>query len=208
MSNASAHDSWVRLCRCGFGLLTLVAVIVQLASSPNVVNFFSFFTIQSNIIAAAVLLVGAVVVPANSRTWDLVRGAAAIYMVLTGVIYNTLLAGLEESLQTTIPWVNVVLHIVVPLVMLIDFILIPPAHAISWREAMVWSLYPLVYFIYTLTRGAVVDWYPYPFLDPQKDGGYPQVLVFSVITLLGFLGATWLMTELSAWRLRHRDPAH
>ena len=55
-----------------------MAVLVQLSGSPHVVNFFSFFTIQSNVFAAAVLLAGALFTPAAPRTWDLVRGAATM----------------------------------------------------------------------------------------------------------------------------------
>ena len=30
---------------------------------------------------------------------------------------------------------------------------------------MWWLVFPLVWTAYTLIRGAIVDWYPYPFLD-------------------------------------------
>lgn len=193
---------WVRLYRLAFALLTFVAAFVQLRDSTNVANFFSFFTIQSNLIGAAVLLVAACLVPRETRTWSLIRGAAAIYLVLTGVIYNTLLVDLAEELQTTIPWVDDVLHKIIPIVMLIDLLLVPLAHRIRWREATVWAIYPLAYFAYSLIRGPIVDWYPYPFLDPREDGGYLGVAGFSVVVLLAFLACIWVITEVNAWRLR------
>jgi hypothetical protein len=200
---AREHDWWVRAYRLGFGLVGLGTLAYLLSISPHRVNFFSFFTIQSNIIAALVLLTGAILLPTPTRRWDLVRGGAAIYMVLTGVVYNTLLTNVD-TLQTTDPWANNVVHRIMPAVMLVDFVLVPLAHRIRWREALVWTAYPLLYLVYTLVRGPIVDWYPYPFLDPREDGGYLRVTLMCIVILVGFLAVTWLMTELNAWRLRQR----
>ena len=54
-----------------------------------------------------------------------------------------------------------------------------------------WLLYPALYCVYSLIRGAFVDWYPYPFIDPLQLG-YPRVflniagliLLFIVMSLL------------------------
>ena len=200
-SMISDRSPLVRLWRVGFALLCIVAVVVQ-----NIAHFFSFFTIQSNIIGAVILLYGGLVIPAKTRVWDLIRGGATIYLMLTGVIYNLLLVDISEELQTTIPWVNHVLHIVMPLVMVIDFLLIPLVHRLQFRQTIVWSLYPLAYFAYSLIRGPIVDWYPYPFLDPRENG-YPQVFVFSLIVLVCFLATSWLLAATNNWRLDRTEPA-
>lgn len=118
---------WVRAYRVGFAALSLSAVAYQFwvgASSPSFrpVNFFSFFTIQSNLIAAAVLLWAAFPLAARwpAKTVDLVRGAAVLYLSVTGVVYGLLLAGLE--LQLTLPWVDTVLHRMMPLVLVFDWL--------------------------------------------------------------------------------------
>lgn len=208
MSNVTANSTLVRVYRLVFGLLIFAAVIYQLTLSSNWGNFFSFFTIQSNIIAGVVLLIGATQVPKGARNWDVVRGGAAIYMILTGVVYNTLLRGLDEQLQTSEPWVNLVLHQLIPVVMLLDFILIPLVHKLRPSEALVWTVYPLLYLVYSLARGPIVDWYPYPFLDPRGDGGYLQVAIISVIILVGFIAVTWLFTRYTNWRLREHSLIH
>ena len=193
---------WIRGYRALAGLAVLGTAAYLLTQSPNRGNFFSFFTIQSNVIAAVVLLIGAIALPAASLGWDLLRGGAAIFMILTGVIYNTLLVGLEGALQTTDPWANDLLHRVMPVVMLLDFLIVPLAHRVTWRQGLVWTVYPLLYLAYTLIRGPIVDWYPYPFLDPRRDGGYPRVALMCVAILIGFVVVVWLLTELNAWRLR------
>ena len=205
------QPGWIRGYRIAFALLTLAAVIYQFLEragkgSFNPVNFFSFFTIQSNLLAAAVLLVlGLRANPADrpSRGEDLARGAAVVYMAATGVVYGLLLSGYTESLQTAVPWVNNVLHRLMPLVVVADWLLRPPAHRIPFRRALLWLAYPLLWLAYTLVRGAGVRWYPYPFLDPTLSGGYLGVAAYCVAITAGFLLFSLLIIALGR-RPRHR----
>ncbi|MGA8046237.1 MAG: Pr6Pr family membrane protein, partial [Dermatophilaceae bacterium] len=67
---------------------------------------------------------------------------------------------------TAVPWDNTVLHYIVPVAMLVDYLLDRPRRRLSFRASLLWLIYPLAYAGYSLIRGAIVDWYPYPFLDP------------------------------------------
>ena len=116
--------------RIGFSLLVAAALAVQVYSTleqgRNLLNFFSFFTIQSNIIAGVVLLIvgaGTLLNVKANRQFAFIRGAATLYMVITGIVFALLLAGLAERLQLTVPWVNMVLHYLIPIVMLVDWLL-------------------------------------------------------------------------------------
>ncbi|WP_433526307.1 Pr6Pr family membrane protein [Nocardia pseudovaccinii] len=46
-------------------------------------------------------------------------------------------------------------------------------------------VYPLGYGAYTLIRGPIVDWYPYPFLDPRHQG-YVSMAMGPVVLVIGF----------------------
>jgi hypothetical protein len=112
---------WIRACRALFALLTLVAVAVQFTHSTRnlgfpAANFFSFFTIESNLFAAAVLLwtASAIANRSPASVVDRIRGAAVLYMAITGTVYGLLLAGYQQELQTTIPWLDTVLHRLIP----------------------------------------------------------------------------------------------
>jgi hypothetical protein len=174
--------------RAGLASFVLVAVLTQMADllARQVLvplNFFSYFTIQSNLIGAAVFFVAA----ANwrsgrSRTFELIRGAAVVYLAVTFVVFALLLSG--TNVDTAIPWVNAVLHQVFPLVVIADWLIDPPRWAISVRQSLVWLAYPLGWTAYTLVRGAMVGWYPYPFLNPAN-GGYGTVAVY-VVAILAF----------------------
>ncbi|KAA0956952.1 hypothetical protein FQ085_10755 [Planococcus sp. ANT_H30] len=177
----------VRGVRLALGILGLIAIIVQMTHGlrfNNLVisNFFSYFTIQSNILIVVVLVIGAVISSRQfySSRFQLIRGAVTTYIMTTGIVYFLFLRGMEAELQTTIPWVNFVLHTLLPLYALFDWLAAPSRTKISFRRMWLWILYPLSYLVYTLLRGLVVEWYPYPFLDPSI-GSYGQVLISSIM---------------------------
>ena len=189
------------LYRLFFGLLTLWAVWVQfmqgsLRESFEPANFFSFFTIESNIIAALLFIASAALTVrgGQSTTLTILRGAATLYMVVTGVVYGVLLSGLEESLQTPIPWVNAVLHYIMPAAVLLDWCIDIPKRHMLFKRALVWLAFPAAYLLYSLVRGSIVGWYPYPFLNPSYNG-YVGVFVTCIFILGGMVGLIWLLTK-------------
>lgn len=186
--------------RLGFGILVVIAIALQLITSlqqgRNIANFFSFFTIQSNILAAAALLtigIGSFLSKKATPQFALIRGAATLYMTITGIVFALLLSGLEQELQVTLPWVNIVLHYVTPAVMLLDWLIFPPAFTFSFKQTVYWLAFPAFYLCYSLIRGAIVHWYPYPFLDPVQTG-WPTVLVTSIFIAIGTVGLSWVLS--------------
>ncbi|MES5893893.1 MULTISPECIES: Pr6Pr family membrane protein [Bacillus cereus group] len=176
----------IAIYRLLLSLLAFSALITQFVTRAQVkpfnpVNFFSFFTIESNILVAVILLLSSLGTATFGRSeqFGVLRGAATVYILTTGLIYFLLLRGLEESLQTPIPWVNTVLHYIMPLAMILDWVINPPTKAITWKQATSWLVFPLLYVVYSLIRGPFVNWYPYPFLDPRI-GGYGKVLLYSI----------------------------
>ncbi len=173
--------------RLGFAVLTIVAITAQAADLyargtlvPQ--NFFSYFTIQSNVIAIVVFL-GSVAWwrTAPSLIWELARGASVVHMTITFVVFALLLSG--TNVDTALPWVDTVLHRVMPLAVIADWLIDPPRHRISFRTSLRWTTFPLLWTAYTLVRGAIVGWYPYPFLDPVN-GSYGSVAVYVVAILV------------------------
>ena len=193
--------------RLGIGLVTLGAIFVQLIDSidkdRSISNFFSFFTIQSNLLAALLLVtVGAYILMGKSgRTVAYLRGALTLYMTMTGIIYVLLLAGYEQTLQTTIPAVNIILHYFMPTVVLLDWLVFPPEKKLSLRFALIWLAYPMLYLVYSLVRGAITGWYPYPFINPILSG-WPNLIGISLSIALGTLLLTWLLVLRTSVRRR------
>jgi len=195
--------------RLVFGLLGLAAMAYQFLDlagkgTLDVVNYFSYFTIDSNLLAAAVLLIGASGSGwTRSPNWVLVRGAAVVYMSVTGIVFTLLLA--NTDVDTTIPWVNTVVHELIPLVMVADWLLDPPPGRLTQRQGLLWLGFPAVWIVYTMVRGAFANRYPYPFLHPAN-GGYATVAVYCVGILVVMAVVSALTVALGNFAAPQRRP--
>jgi hypothetical protein len=162
----------LRACRALLALMALTAIGYDAAAGPGVSDgdYFSYFTVLSNFFAVAMLLHGALrPAHARSRTVELLRGAAVVYILTTGIVYLVLLSGHAPAY----PWVNATLHYLMPVAVTVDWLLDPPRVRLDpARTAVLWMAFPVLYIIYTLARGAIVDWYPYLFVNPHRSGGY------------------------------------
>jgi hypothetical protein len=173
-----------------FGLLGLSAILTEIivlhgrgAFHPG--NFFSYFTILSNLAAAVWLLAG------SQRLWFL-RGAVTLYMLMTGVIFAVLLAPIEDAVLTAVPWDNIVLHYIMPVVLVADWFLVPPKSRVAFRHSLYWLAFPCIYVAYSLIRGSITGWYPYPFLNPDPYG-YGRIAVTVLILLVGVFAGCWVL---------------
>ncbi|MBF6544337.1 Pr6Pr family membrane protein [Nocardia brasiliensis] len=186
MSADTGTALFYRILRVVFGVLGAVALAwIPLRDlhedAFSLGSYFSFFTIQSNVLGVLVLLIGGLVDPQSHR-WQVVRGATTLYLLITGVIYAVLLANIDVML--TDRWINDVMHRVLPIVLVADWVLVPARArvALSPRLIALWLVYPLIYGAYTLIRGPLVDWYPYPFIDPRGQGYISLTIGLIVLT--------------------------
>lgn len=203
MNTTAATPSWIRILRIAFGVFGVVALAwgpvrnIDVASY-SMTNYFSYFTIQSNILGVLVLLIGGLRDP-GSRGWQVLRGAATLYLVITGIIYAVLLADIDVQMDGL--WTNTALHKVMPIVIFVDWLLVPAAISLSVRLIGSLLIYPILYGVYSLIRGEIVDWYPYPFLDPRDDGylalsgRLALMVVFFAVLAVAVIAANGLVTR-------------
>jgi len=197
--------------RLAFVATAIVAMTYQFAATAESgfqkANFFSFFTIQANLLALATLL-SLVIVTRAERTplLDGVRSGVVLYMAITGVVFALLLTGLQEELQTTIPWVDFVVHKLMPVVLVVDWLIDRPRHRLPLKVAAAWLSYIVAWFAYTLIRGGYVDWYPYPFVDVDLHG-YDGVFVRSLFLLAGMSVAALAFVWIGSRRVRRSSAA-
>ena len=181
--------------RTAVALLCLAAIGAQLGLQRHLglslLDFFSYFTILANLFASVVLLASAAGRRPAGVTAESVRGAAVAMMAIVGLVFAILLR--DADLGPLLPWVNTVTHQIMPVAVVMDWLLWPPRHAIMPRRVAPWTLFPLLYLAYVLVRGAMVGWYPYPFLDPDKVGGYGGVALYAVGILVAFLVVSALL---------------
>ena len=163
-------------------------LVIAIRTDFGLVNFFSYFTTLSNLFASAVFIADTIRIlrgAPDSARWEAVRGASVVYMAFVGIVFNTLLS--DADLGGLLPWVNVVHHLLMPLVVVIDWMLLPPRVRISLRTALLWVVVPVVYTAYSVIRGALVGFYCYPFFNPAAVGGYGGVALYCVVLLAVFV---------------------
>ncbi len=182
--------TWIRAYRLIFGLTALAAVFYNINHFDDL-NLWTHFTYESNLIAGVVLVLGATVIGRyqNPAWWDVIRGIAVISLLLTGIVYATLLGGLYNPFTTSeYTWASSVMHQLMPIVLLLDILIVPLGPRTPRWSVVFYLIFPLVYLSLTLLRGHETGYYPYDFLDPNEYGnGYAGVLTICGALLLAFI---------------------
>jgi len=132
------------------------------------------FTLQSNIMLAAVLLWAAyALLRFREEPPALVKGGVTLYMIITAVVYAlvitppvnppAVLFGLPSSQLA---------HILLPILAVVDFVLFDRHRRFPWKNALIWLSYPLIYCTFIVIRGAIAPelGYPYKFLEVPNIG--------------------------------------
>ncbi len=154
----------------------------------NAVTFFSFFTVLMNLLVALTLTVPLVSPRAPAGIWSAgpgVRSAIVTYTTIGGLIHSVVLRTLWSPMGAQLV-ADRLLHDVLPVLYFIFWLWCVEKGQITWRNVPAWLAFPLGYLAYSLLRGAIVDWYPYPFIDAAAIG-YPQVVVNSCSIMVGFV---------------------
>lgn len=164
-----------------------------LSSAEGTIRFFTYFTIECNILVAASLtfiLLGnrsrlGVFFSSNST-----QTAIAVYIFIVGLTYNLILRKLwaPQGLQLI---VDNILHGAVPLIFVIYWIAFVPKKNLQWADAARWLAYPAIYFSWVIIFGALTSFYPYPFIDVNVLG-YLTMFMHAAVLLIVFFSLGFL----------------
>ncbi|WP_037367831.1 Pr6Pr family membrane protein [Amycolatopsis orientalis] len=186
------------LARLWFGVtavVVLAALVIQIVAlvprqgqyasfGGRLANLFTYFTILSNVlvlVTAAAFARGRGASPLMRVLWL----DALVGIVVTGVVYQVALAGLYELHGLGLA-ADILLHRVTPVLCVLGWLFFAP-RVLEWRTVW-WSLlYPLVWLAFTLVRGAIDGYYPYPFVNADRLG-YGQVALNCL-----FIGAFFIV---------------
>jgi hypothetical protein len=150
------------------------------------VRLFSFFTIQSNIFVLGTSLALALNIFRDGRVWRVLRFDALLGIIITGLVYETILAPLVHpqgwALAATIGF-----HYISPWATLIGWLIFGPRPRISWVTTALGFIWPVLWLVYTFVHGAITGWYPYPFLDVTTIGLADSLRNSGVVLLIGVI---------------------
>jgi hypothetical protein len=171
----------------------------MIASAPaseiaaRTLNFFSYFTILTNVLVALAMTLPVVAggtAVGRFAASNSVRAAVTMFAVVVGVVYHLLLAATWKPTGLQL-WVDQGLHSMMPLAMLIDWLFLTPRTRLGWPEPLRWLVFPVIYGAWTLLHGGLSGWWPYWFVDVGELGleratiNFAGLLAFFAVVGLG-----------------------
>ncbi|MFJ3812565.1 Pr6Pr family membrane protein [Streptomyces sp. NPDC090073] len=212
---APVHRPLAAAFRLATALAAVAGVVLELLIGPPS-RVLSYFSVQASMIVAVVMLISA------SRAWRArrplpasVSGATLLYALVAALSYHLLLTHTSPSFSmtggTAVPerwhaqWAALqALHLLVPLAVVLDWLLLMPAGRLRLRQTAAWLLFPLAYLAFYLVRAAVLpasatDRYLYPFLDAAAHG-YRSTLANALLVGLAIYALAVLLAALDHTR--------
>jgi len=170
-----------------------------------------YFTTQSNIFAAILLLALGAGTAAQIRTSGsrgpafslapLLQGGVTLWITITFLVFATLLSSYLFSMGGAGRAAMILTHYVVPLMCLADWILFAPHGRLPRRAALLWLSYPLAYLVFSLIRAELGppvfergSRYPYFFMNADRLGWTNMAWI-----LPGFALGFWLLGLAFGW---------
>ena len=207
-------------------LIIVVSFTGIVLNSISISDFFAkllYFTIQSNVI----LIIGigyALWAIARNRPGlpPIFKGAITVYITITFLVYNLILANAPGSPPLPAGTVIVPLiggtpasdlvHIIAPTMAILDWLLFDTHGKLRWRYPLQWLIYPVAYLAFVLVRGLLVTGpfvypnlhYPYSFLDVDYIG-YGGVALNALIYGIAFwlIGLVFVLMDRMIARFKH-----
>ena len=166
-----------------------------------------YYTMHSNFVCLAYFAWLLIRQPREEQ--PAVKGGVVLCIAITGLVYHFMLNGAMEAGVGAVGEVtsldivaNTLVHYVVPIMTLMDYLLFTPKGGFRWQHPFAWLSLPIAYVIFALIRAEVSDGmfagfsgqsrYPYPFLDVDLFG-LGKVLLMVAAILLGALLLGYLL---------------
>jgi hypothetical protein len=170
--------------------------LVNDSSIPaTLINYFSYFTVETNLLIALMLTMTC----ARPQTEQFLtrpsaRSALAVYIMIVGGVYEVLLRNLWQphGLQLL---ADILLHDVIPVLYPLYWLAFLPKGGLRWSNPAWWLIYPVLYFLYSMLRGATFGIYLYPFIDVAQLG-VARALGNAIVLLAVFFGLGVILTAI------------
>ncbi|MFB3739453.1 MAG: Pr6Pr family membrane protein [Candidatus Velamenicoccus archaeovorus] len=192
------EDARARVWFAATAAVVVFGIVVSLALAPGnvessfdqgwerVLNVFAFFTIQSNILVGLASALLAADPRRSSTGFAVLRLTGLVAIVITGVVYHVMLSEISQEHGWAL-WSDHALHTVSPIVTVVGWLLFGPrglpSAGVVWRSLV----FPIAWTIFTLIRGELVGFYPYPFIDVGAHG-YAQVSLNCLVIAVLYVG--------------------
>ncbi len=182
------------------------AVLNETAVKPlstRLVEFVSYFTVLSNILVTYVSAVLTRDPEHDGAVWRVVQMATLVGIAVTAVVHWFFLRPILHLTGSSYV-VDKLLHVVVPLLFIVVWVLAGPRRQATRRAILPMLLWPALWGVYTIVRGFAADFWPYPFMNIDKLGwGHVLANLAGVAVLFGILGLVFV--ALDGWLSRRAE---
>jgi hypothetical protein len=196
---------------CWFGLTLQFVLILtsdanqSLSVAERIIRFFSFFTILTNTIVAITTTVIAFFPNNKFFSKASTQAAVASYITIVGLVYSLALRSVWDP-QGWQAVADHTLHDVVPVMFVVYWLISAPKSGIAWIDPIKWLVYPVIYIVYSLARGAIVNWYPYWFIN-VGEVGYQTALTNTAFIMVAFIVIGFIFVAIARLLARREIPA-
>lgn len=184
------HVNYHKVFGAAIAIFTWLCLFFQFYISANkFIGTISYFTILSNLLVAISLSFSILLPRTPLGTYfsnRSVQTAVTLYILIVGLIYNLILRALIKPAGWQL-FLDNMLHVTTPILYLLYWFFSDTKQKLNWKNGLSWLLFPIVYLVYSLVRGAIIDWYPYPFLAVSYYGYLTVILNTVVITVLFYI---------------------
>ena len=188
-------------------LFTNVAVGFEETVAPlhrRLIEFFSYFTIESNILVAVTTAMLAANPERSGALWRVLRLASLFGITVTLIAYHVVLSRVA-NFQGLAAATNIGLHYIAPILAIVGWLLFGPYPRFNFRTLLWAAIWPAAYIVYTLIHGAISGFYPYPFVNVTKLGLGPVLIAGVVIVaILLVIGAVFVLLDKALARITTR----
>lgn len=161
-------------------------------------NLFSYFTILCNLLIALCTFCVSVIPYTKLGSFFSklsIQTSVALYIFIVALVYNLVLRGILQLTGWDL-FLDNMLHIVIPILYIVYWLFCRQKGQLKWSDGFYWIVFPFLYLIYSLIRGNITAWYPYPFLNAFKLG-YAKVLTNIGIMLVVFCVAGFILIAIT-----------
>jgi hypothetical protein len=174
MTKAQKTLVWVLLCTSSIGFFGSLI--------DNGLSTFLYFTHQSNLM---VWITSILVIKGNQKYLPWLSMITLVSILMTGIIFNTLLIEYEASMAPRHLFYSKLNHTVNPLMYTVIFFWVLETR-IQLKTFYYLLVHPFVYFMAYVVTGPFTKFYPYPFMNPITLGT-KAFIITNLLVLLPIL---------------------
>lgn len=176
---------------------SFVGILIQTGILEGEFNYhiFNYYTLISNLLCMIYFLLDAVYLSKKNKTlFPKFKGVLTMGIVVTGIVFHFLLSKTLFDMGTTYKISNILLHYVVPIGAILDYLLFDKKGTYNYKSPFLWVLLPDLYYVYVLVgRLFNIDFsidtvsnFPYYFIDYELIG-INKVIMYVLILNVAFI---------------------